>query len=246
MRKAFAVAARVFRQLARDCRFLGLSIAAPLLVIYITKAALDSFNVPFVNVSQFVVPIGAFVVHFVTYVLCAIVLVRERTAQTLARMFVSGYRRAEIIGGYVLAYTCLATLQSFLVLAELSLLFHLSYGAATLLSIYLVIWLLAIISICLGIFVSNFARNEGQVLPFIPLVTVPGIFLSDVIFSVDRFPRWMQWLSHATPLYYANKVIQGLIKPGGTLADNWTRVALLLVYGAVVLVLATETLREMD
>jgi ABC-2 type transport system permease protein len=246
MPKAFAVAARVFRQLTHDRRFLGLSIAAPLLVIYITKAALDSFNVPFVNVSQFVVPIGAFVVHFVTYVLCAIVLVRERTAQTLARMFVSGYRRAEIISGYVLAYTCLATIQSFLVLAELSLLFHLRYSTATLLSIYLVIWLLAIISICLGIFVSNFARTEGQVLPFIPLVTVPGIFLSDVIFSVDRFPRWMQWLSHATPLYYANKVLQGLIKPGGTLADHWTRIALLLAYGAVVLVLATETLREMD
>ena len=246
MRKTFAVTARALRQLVRDRRFLGLSIAAPLLVIYITKAALDSFNVPFVNVSQFVVPIGAFVVHFVTYVSCAIVLVRERTTQTLARMFVSGYRRAGIIGGYLLAYTCLATLQSFLVLAELSLLFHLSYSAKTLLSIYLVIWLLAIISICLGIFVSNFARTEGQVLPFIPLVTVPGIFLSDVIFSVDRFPRWMQWLSHATPLFYANKVIQGLILPGGTLAENWTRVATLLIYGAIVLVLATETLREMD
>jgi ABC-2 type transport system permease protein len=246
MSKTLAVALRVSRQLVRDRRFLGLSIVAPLLVVYITKAALDSFDVPFINVSQFVVPIGAFVVHFATYVLCAIVLVRERTAQTLARMFVSGYRRAEIIGGYVVAYTWLATLQCFLVLSELSLLFHLSYSAATLLSIYLVIWLLAVISICLGIFVSNFARTEGQVLPFIPLVTVPSIFLSDVIFSVNRFPRWTQWLSHATPLFYANKVLQGLIKPGGTLSDNWTRLAVLILYGAIVLVLATETLREMD
>jgi ABC-2 type transport system permease protein len=246
MRRAIAVALRVFRQLARDRRFLALSIGAPMIVIYITKAALNSFNVPFVNVSQFVVPIGAFVVHFVTYVLCAIVLVRERTAQTLARMFVNGYRRSEIIGGYVLAYTCLATVQSFLVLAELSLLFHLTYNTATLLSIYLVIWLLAVISILLGIFVSNFARNEGQVLPFIPLVTVPGIFLSDVIFSVDRFPRWMQWLSHATPLYYANKVLQGLILPGGSLSDHWPRMAGLFLYGAAILVLATRTLRESE
>jgi len=246
MSRALAVAERVLRQLARDRRFLVLSIAAPLLVIYVTKAALDSFKVPFVNVSQFVVPIGAFVVHFATYILCAIVLVRERTAQTLARMFVNGYGRANIIGGYVLAYTCVATLQCSLVLAELKLLFHLSYPAATLLSIYLVIWLLAVISICLGIFVSNFARTEGQVMPFIPLMTIPGIFLSDVIFSVDRFPRWMQWLSHATPLFYANKVIQGLIREGGTLGDNWTRMVALLVYGVVVMVLATETLRERD
>ena len=245
MNRTLAVAERVLHQLARDRRFLGLSIVAPLLVIYISKAALDSFNVPFVNVSQFVVPIGAFIVHFATYILCAIVLVRERTAETLARMFVNGYGRTQIIGGYVFAYTCVATVQSLLVLAELSLLYRLRYSVAVLLSIYLVIWLLAIISICLGIFVSNFARNEGQVLPFIPLVTVPGVFLSDVIFSVDRLPQWAQWLSHATPLFYANQILQRLIK-NGTLAENWTRVAFLVLYGAVVLFLATRTLRESD
>jgi ABC-2 type transport system permease protein len=245
MNRLLAVAVRVFRQLLHDRRFLGLSIIAPLLVIYITKAALDSFNVPFINASQFAVPIGAFIVHFVTYVLCAIVLVRERTAQTLARMFINGYLRSEIIGGYVAAYTCLATLQSLLVLTELSLLFHLKYSLQTLASIYVVIWLLAVISILLGIFVSNFARNEGQVFPFIPLVTVPGIFLSDVIFSVDHFPKWMQWLSHATPLFYANKVIQGLIQ-GGKLGDHWQRMLGLVLYGSAILVLATRTLRERD
>ncbi len=245
MSRTRAVATRVLKQLAHDPRFLVLSIAAPLLVIYISKAALDSFNVPFVDISQFVVPIGAFIVHFATYILCALVLVRERAAQTLARMFVNGYRQAEIIGGYVLAYTCLATLQSILVLGELSLLFHLNYPAAVLLSVYVVIWLLAVISICLGIFVSNFARNEGQVLPFIPLVTVPGIFLSDVIFPVSMFPKWTQWLSHATPLFYANQIIQRLIHDG-TLAENWTRFAALVLYGAIVLVLAMRTLRESD
>jgi len=245
MNRTLAVARRVLRQLAHDRRFLALSVLAPLVVIYISKAALDSFSVPFVNISQFVIPIGAFIVHFATYILCAIVLVRERAAQTLARMFVNGYRQPEIIGGYVLAYTCVATMQTVLVIGELSLLFHLHYPGRVLLSIYLVIWLLAIISICLGIFVSNFARNEGQVLPFIPLVTIPGIFLSDVIFSVDRFPQWAQWMSRATPLFYANQLLQRLIKDG-TLAENWPRVALLILYGAVVLFLAMRTLRESD
>lgn len=246
MNKMFAVAQRVLRQLARDPRFLGMSLAAPLITIYITKAALSSLNIPFLDVTRFAVPAGAFVVHFITYVLCAIVLVRERTLQTMARMFVNGYRQADIIGGYVLAYTCLATLQSLLVLTELSWLFHLDYSVATLFSIYLVIWLLAVISICLGIFVSNFARTEGQVFPFIPLVTVPGILLSGLIIPVERLPQWAQWLSHATPLYYATQVIDRLIRPDGTLAENWTRMAALIGYGAVVLVLATRTLREMD
>src|ERR671917_331711 len=80
LRHTGAIAVRVLRQLRSDHRFLGLSLAA-------------------------------------------LLLVRERTAQTLARMFVNGYRQAEIIGGYVLAYTGLATVQSLLVLATLRWLF---------------------------------------------------------------------------------------------------------------------------
>lgn len=246
VRNILAVARRVLRQLIHDRRFLGLSLLAPMAIVYVIRVAFDSFDLPLFGVTAYVVPVGAFVVHFITYVLCAIVLVRERTAQTLARMFVNGYRQPDIIGGYVLAYTTLATLQSLLVLTELRQLFHLGYGLATLLSLYLVIWLLAVISICLGIFVSNFARTEGQVFPFIPLVTVPGVFLSGLIISVERLPVWAQWLSHATPLYYANQTIQRLIEPNATLADNWTHLAALAIYGVVVLILATSTLREID
>lgn len=241
-----AVARRVLRQLVHDRRFLGLSLAGPMIIIYVMRVAFDSFSTPLFDVKPYVAPIGAFVVHFITYVLCATVLVRERTAQTLARMFVNGYRQPHIIGGYLLAYTALATVQSLIVLTELTWLFHFGFSLATLLSIYLVIWLLAVISICLGIVASNFARSEAQVLPLIPLVTIPGIFLSGLIIPVARLPVWAQWLSHATPLYYANQVIQQLIKPHASLGDHWTRLAALAIYGAVVLVLATRTLREMD
>jgi ABC-2 type transport system permease protein len=242
----FAVARRVLRQIAADPRALGLSLVAPLAAVFICRAVLNAFTNPFFEISPFVVPIGAFVVHFVTYVLCAIVLVRERSDGTLARMFVSGYRQSHIIGGYVLAYTVVATVQSLAVMIELRQLFHLAYAMHVLLSLYLVIWILAVISICLGICVSNFARTEGQVFPFIPLVTVPGIFLSGLIISVDQLPRWAQILAHITPLYYANLIIQQLIKPDGTLAANGLRVATLVLYGFIVMTLATWTLREGD
>src|SRR5258708_5508729 len=246
LRCTVAVARRVLRQLAADRRFLFLSLALPMLIVFIAKAAIDTLNVPFFDVSQLVVPIGAFVVHFVTYILCAIVLVRERALHTLARMFVSGYRQVHIIGGYVLAYTVLGTIQSSAIMLELRQLFHLTYRIETLLSLYLVMWLLAVISISLAILVSNFARTEGQIFPFIPMVTVPGIFLSGVVISVDRLPQWAQWLSHATPLFYANRVIHRLIQPGATFADNWMRIGTLVIYGIVVMTLATRTLRETD
>ena len=286
--KTLAVARRVLRQLAHDRRFLGLSLVAPVLLIYLVKifwtsmehafqgprSPLEAMNPFFENFAippdvqqtlqaelgpflgqppkppleptQMLVPVCAFVVHILTYVLCAIGLVRERTAQTLARMFINGYRQGEIIGGYVLAYTALATVQSFLVLTELAVLFKLPFSGAAFLGLYLVIWMLAVTSVALGICVSNFARNEGQVLPFFPLVALPSILLSGVIIPVDKLPGWAQWLSLATPLYYANGVIQGLIKPGGSLTANWVHLIGLPLYGGVIFALATRTLREVD
>ena len=242
--RAAAVTRRVLRQLVRDRRFLAFSLVAPLVVIYLLDVFFDTMGSPLFDPAPYAVPIGAFIVHFITYVLCAIVLVRERTVGTLQRMFVNGYRPLEIITGYIAAYCTLATIQSLLVLAELKVLFHLGYGTTTLLSIYLVIWLLALISIALGIFVSNFARTEGQVFPFIPLVILPSVFLSGIIIAVADLPMWAQWLSRIIPLYYANEVLQRLIQPAGTL--SWAGVAFLLVYGVAVLSLGALTLRELD
>ncbi len=245
-RRTVAIASRVLRQLRGDRRFIVISLAVPLVVIYIARVFLGALATPFFQPTTLALPIGAFIVHFLTYILCALVLVRERTAGTLQRMFVSGYRRTEIIGGYVAAYTCLATLQSFLVLGELSLLFRPGYSAVQYLSMYLVFWLLAVISISLGIFVSNFARTEGQVFPFIPAVIIPSVLLSGLVLSVNQLPRWAQWLAPAIPFYWANRVIDTLLKPGGSFADDWVGAVCLPLYGIVVLLLSTRTLREVE
>jgi ABC-2 type transport system permease protein len=106
---------------------------------------------------------------------------------------------------------------------------------------YLIIWLLAVISIALGIFVSNFARNEGQVLPMIPMVVMPSIFFSGIIVPVEQLPEWAEWFSLTTPMYYANNAIQTVSE-----AFDLTLVIGLMVYGVVVMSLAVLTLREQN
>ncbi len=238
------IAGRVLRQLGRDRRFLGLSLVAPLVLMYLLKIFFDSLGVP--KPGRYIVPVGALIVHFLTYILCSIVLVRERKAQTLARMFINGFRRGEIILGYLAAYTILATVQTLIVLCELAWVYNLDYDLGKLLAVYLIIWLLAVISIALGIFLSNFSENEGQMLPTIPMVILPSVFLSGLLIDIDKLPGWLQPFSYLTPLYYANRVLQTLIKPGGGLGDEWPALLGLLGYGAIVLTLATFTLREQE
>jgi len=119
MSQTLAVSSRVLNQLRHDRRFVVITLIVPIVIIYLLWIFFDAVERPFFAVETFIPPVSAFIFHFLTYVLCAIVLVRERTAETLSRMFVSGYRRISIIGGYLLAYSLLATLQSLIVLVEL-------------------------------------------------------------------------------------------------------------------------------
>ncbi len=244
IQRALKVARRVFQQLKGDPRFLAGSIIIPLIIIYFMNIVFDALASPAFNVNVYVVPYGAFIVHFITFILTAIVLVRERTGGTLSRMFVSGYYQAEIISGYIMAYSVLATVQSLAVLLEINWLFELEYGFEKLGSIYLVIWLLSVISVAIGTLVSNFARNEGQVFPFIPLVIL-SVILAGIILPVEMLPEWSQGLSYTTPLFYANEIIQELILDN-TLLDNLGMLGNMTLYGLVVIGLAFMTLREKD
>lgn len=238
------IAGRVLNQLQRDHRFVGISLMFPLIIIYFIKVVFDALASPLFNITVYVVPYAAFIIHFITFILTAIVLVRERTAGTLARMFVSGYNQIEIVSGYLLAYSVLATVQSLLILIELNWIFELGYDVGLLGSIYLLMWMLAIISMAIGMLVSNFARNEGQVFPFIPLVLL-SVILSGIILPIEKLPEWVQGLSYLTPLYYVNEVLQKLIAGSG-LFDDWPKLIWLLVYGLIIVSMATLSLRETD
>lgn len=240
-----AIAKRVLLQLRNDHRFFAFSLVVPIAIVYVLYIFFESVQNPFFDATIYVLPIGAFYVHFLTFILTAIVLVRERRAETLQRMLVNGYQPSEIIGGYLLSYTVLGTLQSLLVLAELSWLFELQYSFSEFLSIYFVFWLLAIFSMALGILISNFAQTEGQIFPFIPLILLPSIFVSGIILPVERMPAWTQGLSLLSPLFYANELLQTLLD-GGRLFDVPGKLLALPLYGTAVLLLARLTLRKTE
>ena len=244
LERILAVTGRSLNQIKEDRRFLGFSIMFPVIIIYFISVVLDVLAGPFFDVTVYVIPYGAFIIHFITFILTAIVVVRERTSGTLPRMFISGYNQVDVILGYLISYTILASVQSLIVLLELNWLFELSYSFEKLAALYLVYWLLSAISLEIGIFISNFARNEGQVIPFIPLVLI-SMIISGVILPVEKLPDWVQLFAYVSPLFYANEIIQHLIT-GGVLGEMLDVLGQLFLFGLVVMALATLTLQERD
>jgi len=242
---ALIITKRVLKQLQGDKRFLALSIIAPLIVIYFLKLLFDAFP-PIVPITNFTMPIGALIVHFLSFLLCAILLVQERTRGTLERMLISGYRRTSIIGGYTLGYLGLATIQAAAVLFESLWLFDLKYGKETIFILFMVIWLLAVVSVMLGIFVSTFARHEGHVLPFIPLIILPSVFLTGLIIDIDALPGWAALIGKCLPLHYAVNIIHEIIKPEYSLHNTYLDFAILVGYIFLLWILASLTLKESE
>lgn len=242
------IAIRINRQFLRDRRFLVLSLVIPLLLMLLIKYVFESLpglarlNV---HVSDYSILFAAYLVHFLAYILSTIVLVRDRVTGTLARMFVYGYRRREIVLGYIAGYTTIAAVQTALVLALTGYLFDTNL-IPDLAAIVLTVLALAIVSVGLGVFISNFARNEGQVIPFIPMVVLPSALISGIAIPIDDLPVVLQWCSYLIPLRYAVEILRGVVLQGESFFSQLVPFFVLVGIGVVLLASASLTLRERE
>lgn len=247
-RNVYLIAVRINRQFLRDRRFLALSVMVPLLLMLLLKYVFDSLPALVrlgVHISDYAILFAAYLVHFLAYVLSTIVLVRDRVTGTLDRMFVYGYRRQDIVFGYVAGYSTIAAAQTALVLALTWYLFDVDL-LPDIGSVVLTVLSLAVVSVGLGVFISNFARNEGQVFPFIPLVTVPSAVLSGIAIPIDDLPRFLQGLSYLVPLRYAADILKGVLLEGDSFFSQLAPFAALAGVGVALLASASLTLREKE
>jgi ABC-2 type transport system permease protein len=186
-----------------------------------------------------------FVVFFLVFVITIVSFLNERSLGTLERLMASPLRRGEIVLGYMLGFTVLALVQSAEVLV-FSLAVLKVYNQGNVLLIFGMEALMAIAAVNLGIFLSMFARSEFQAVQFIPLVVVPQVLLSGIIFPVSTEPKALQWLSDVLPLTYAVNGIRDIMVKGADL--SWPSLELdtgvMAGFCILLIVAGTTTLRR--
>src|SRR5438094_2242 len=106
--------------------------------------------------------------------------------------------------------------------------------------------LMAIAAVNLGIFLSMFARSEFQAVQFIPLVVVPQVLLSGIIFPVSSEPKALQYLSDVLPLTYAVNGMRDIMVKGADLTWSSLQLDAAVVAGFCIALIAagTATLRR--
>jgi ABC-2 type transport system permease protein len=187
----------------------------------------------------------AFFAFFFVFLLTAVSFLRERAGGTLERLMAAPINRAEVVLGYMLGFGFFALLQSLAILMAAVLILRIHYEGHLLL-VFLLAGIVTMGSVNLGIFLSTFARNELQVIQFVPVVIVPQGLLAGVIWSVDSLPGWLQVVSRCMPLTYAIDALRNTMIKGQGLADSGVlpNVLVMLGFAAFFALLASRTVRQ--
>ena len=196
---------------------------------------LDYFGAAFVGL----------VVFFLVFVITIVSFLNERSQGTLERLMASPLRRGEIVLGYMLGFTVIALVQAAEVLI-FSLAILKIQNQGNVLLIFGMEALMAIAAVNLGIFLSMFARSEFQAVQFIPLVVVPQVLLSGIIFPVSSEPKALQYLSDVLPLTCAVNGMRDIMVKGADLTWSSLQLDAAVVAGFCIALIAagTATLRR--
>jgi ABC-2 type transport system permease protein len=186
--------------------------------------------------------IGLFAFFFV-FLLASVAFLRERSQGTLERILVSPLSRTELTLGYVLGFMLFATLQSLVILAFVIYVLRVHY-AGNLWLLFLVTLALTIGGVNMGIFASAFARNELQVIQFIPLLIVPQALLGGLFFPVSTLPVVLKQLAYIMPLTWANFALRDVMLKGLGFADIWPDLAFLVGFAILMVVISAFSLRQ--
>jgi ABC-2 type transport system permease protein len=233
------IARRTIMQLARDRRTLALILVVPLVI-----SSLIGVSLPTKEILNYTLPaLLATLILFFGFLLSGIAFLRERSEGTRERLLASPVSRVDILVGYLFGFLLFAMIQTLILFFYAIYVLKASFGGQ-LWQIIVFQILIGVLAVCLGIFISAFARNEFQMIQFIPLVIVPQIFVCGLLFPVTQQPEFLQWLAKFLPLTYAVDGIRALMLQGKGLLDIGKEIGVLVAYAIGLMILAGISLRR--
>jgi ABC-type multidrug transport system permease subunit len=170
----------------------------------------------------------------------AVVEMRQR--KLLKRFVATPMRRSDFLLALASSRLVLMIVEVGLLLVFGVLVFHLRVEGS-LLSILLVGALGAVSFGGIGLLTASRAQKIESVSGLINLVMMPMWIFSGVFFSYERFPKIVLPAIRALPLTALNDALRAIILQGAPLSSQFSRIAVLAVWGGVSFVLALRWFR---
>lgn len=201
------------------------------------------FN-PEVKSSVFMIPgLAAMVILFITALMTALGVVRERERGTLEQLAVSPVRPFELMVGKVVPYALVGLLDFTLVLLAAVYIFGVPFAGNVGL-FYLVTTFFLLSALGLGLVASAAAQNQQQAMQMTMFMVFPQMLISGVIFPLEAMPAPIVAIAKLMPLTYYVPVARGMFIKGLGLDAFRGQTVALLVYGAAMIVVASILFRR--
>ena len=183
------------------------------------------------------------ILYFITALLTATAIVRERERGTIEQLIVTPIRSWELVVGKVLPYVILGFLDTIEVLilghfwfkvpvrSDLGLLF----GASG---------LLLLSSLGIGLFASTVANTQQEAFLTVMFTMLPSIFVSGFFFPIEAMPKFLQLVSYAIPLRYFLVIIRALLLKGVGASAIQTELIALALFGVGIMTAAALRFRK--
>jgi ABC-2 type transport system permease protein len=238
-RLTLATAGRVLRQVRHDPRTVALMLVVPCVLMGLLAWIYDNTPV-FDRLGASLLGVFPFVVMFL---ITSIATLRERKSGTLERLLSLPVNKADLIGGYAVAFGLLATVQA-LVAASFAL-FVLDLDVAG------PAWLLIVVAVAdallgtaLGLFLSAFAATEFQAVQFLPAFILPQFLLCGLLVGRETLPDVLNWISDVLPLSYAVDAMQTITRSADATSDVAADVGIVLGFVVAAIAAGAATLRR--
>jgi len=194
--------------------------------------------------AYFMIPgVIGMILSFITTILTATTIVRERERGTIEQLIVTPIRSWELIVGKLLPYVILAFIETF----EILIIGHLAFEVpvrGSLLLITLASGLFLMSSLGIGLFASTVANTQQEAMLTVMMFNLPMIFLSGFFFPIQAMPKFLQLVSYAIPLRYYLVVIRALMIKGVGFAAIQSEIISLTIFGVVIMGAAAMRFRK--
>ncbi|MFX1481079.1 MAG: ABC transporter permease [Promethearchaeota archaeon] len=185
----------------------------------------------------------AFVITFLVLLISLLTIKREALGGTEERLYASPLKASERLVGYTMALTVLALIMATAILVISIVLF----GVVIQGNIFLLIGMLVLFSllhVLLAVFLSNFAKNELQAIQIAPLIALPSMALSGMLVPVNSFPIIVQVIAKFIPLYYGNRIFEGIMLKGWGVVQLWPDILIISIIALICFILALITVKD--
>lgn len=183
------------------------------------------------------------ILYFITALLTANSIVRERERGTIEQLIVTPVRSWELIVGKMLPYVFLG----FIDVIEVLLIGHFWFKVPVrgdLALILLLSGLFVISSLGIGLFASTIARTQQEAMLTVMFMMLPSIFLSGFFFPLEAMPPFLQVVSALVPLRYFLVIIRSLLLKGVGVTPIWDEIVPLIIFAVVIMGAAASRFRK--